>query len=256
MKFIPLPQYFIVKIDIKKQEERREKIGMLYTHFNEIQMQRNMQNGEIIAIGEIAAKELKEAKVGDTLIFHHFVEGSQNGDSSLIYSDENYNYYTVTAITFNGRRNETYAVVSGGKIIPHPDFIFIEPKSKEPNLDDKGYIEANTIKEGSLFLFTNWTESRESKEQKSQTIMNEIKNMSDTKRDDVRRALEERQSEAESITASISKKKYLPYKVNSCNPSMEIKENVYALNIASDLKIEYNDIEYTVIASKYCVATS
>ncbi len=262
MKFIAMPQYFIVKVDKSKQIERKEKVGRFYTHFNEVQMQRNMQNGEIVSIGEEAANQLKEAEIGDVLIFHHFVEGDGNDSQSLIYSDEEFNYYNVTAMAFNGHRNETYAVVRDGKIIPHPDFIFIEPEKAKEDLEDKDYIEANTKKEGCLFVFTNWTESRESKEEKSKMLMTEIKNMSNTKRDDVRRALEEKQSEAEKITASLSKKQYLPYKVHAYNPAMNGMSNhthtnqVYALNIASDLKVEYEGVEYTVINAKYCVATS
>lgn len=256
MKFIAMPHYFIVKIDKIKQTERREKIGMFYTHFNEIQMQRNMQNGEIVSIGEIAGNKLKEAKIGDILIFHHFVEGSDRDKSSLIFSDEVFNYYNVTASEYNGRRNETYGVVSNGKIIPHPDFIFIEPEQKEVELDNEDYIEKHTKKEGSLILFKDWKESRESKEEKAKTLMSEVKNMGNTKRDDVRRALEDKQREAEKITSSLNKREYLPYKVHSFNPSMTINENVYALNIASDLKVEFDGVEYTVINTKYCVATS
>lgn len=256
MKLIPMPHYFIVRIDKIKQQERKEKIGMFYTHFNEVQMQRNMQNGEIVAIGEIAGSKLKEAKVGDILIFHHFVEGSDRGNSSLIFSDEKFNYYNVTASEYNGRRNETYGVFSEGKIIPHPDFIFIVPESKEIEIENKDYIEKHTKIEGSLIVFKDWKESRERKEERAQTLMSEVKNMGKTKRDDVRRALEDKQREAENITASLSKREYIPYKVHSHNPSMTVNENVYALNIASDLKLEFDGIEYTVINAKYCVATS
>lgn len=262
MKLIALPHYFIVKIDKEKQNERREKIGRFYTHFNEIQMQRNMQNGEIIAIGEIAGSKFKDAKIGDILIFHHFVEGSDRDTSSLIFSDDTFNYYNVTACEYNGRRNETYGVASNGKIIPHPDFIFIETAPKEVKLEDEDYIEKHTKKEGSLILFTDWKESRDTKEERAKTLMTEVKNMSNTKRDDVRRALEDKQREAEKITSSLSKKEYLPYKIDSYNSEMNGLSNktdpefVYALNIASDLKVEYDGVEYAVINSKYCVATS
>lgn len=258
MKLIPLPDYFIVRIDIKKQNERREKIGLLYTHFAEVFMQRNMQQGEVIAIGSEVNKIFPQVEIGDILIFHHFVEGSENEKSTAIYSDETYNYYNVTACDFNGRRNETYAVFKEDKLIPHPDFIFTEYEEKVKEISADEFIEKNTVQVGSLILFSNWEESRESKEEKAKRITQEIKNQGRGKnmRDDVKLALEEKQYEAEKITESLNKTEYTKRKVAAHTPSIELKSEVYSLNIASNTELEIFDKKYIVIPKKYCVATA
>lgn len=258
MKLIPLPHYFIIKINIEAQRERKEKIGsgILYAHVNEVFMQRNMQAGKVVAIGSIAAKQFKEVKVGDTLIVHHFVEGD-NSKSNFIYSDDEFNYYKVTASDYNGHRNETYAVYTNGEIIPHPDFVFIEkePEVKEISADE--FIEKNTTKVGSLILFNKWEEKREDLEAKAKQITSEIKNQSKgkTMKDDVKMGLEQKQKEAEKITNSLNKKEYKSYNVFAHNKKLEIKEKVFALNIASQTSIHFMDKEYIVIQSKYCAAT-
>src|ERR1035437_8362497 len=95
-----MPNYFIVKIEIEKQKERKEKIGSLYIHASYTFMRRNMQQGEIVAIGSIVATQFPQAKVGDTLIFHHFVEGSESGGGNFIFEENGDNYYYVTAADY------------------------------------------------------------------------------------------------------------------------------------------------------------
>lgn len=258
MQLIPLPPYFIIKINIEKQKERKEKIGSFYVHHAHAHMQRNMQEGEIVQMGTIASKNFPQAKIGDTLIVHHFVEGSEKEKSSLIYSDDTFNYYNVTSSDYNGRRNETYGIWDGEKIIPHPDFIFIDPEIKQNEIAADEFIETNTKQVGSLILFTNWTETRESKEEKAQTIMQEIKSQSKGKSlsDSTTRGIEEKQREAEKITASLNEKKYLPFKVAYYNPAFNIKEKVFALSMAANLELEFMEKTYIVIQTKYCVATA
>lgn len=258
MEFYPLPAYFIVKIEIEKQNNRKEKIGSLYLHFNEVNMQRNMQRGEVIAIGSLAKTSFPQVSLGDTLIFHHFVEGQDKEKSNLLHSDKNYNYYFVTACEYNGHRNETYGVFDGTKIIPHPDFIFIEPKVKVKEISADEFIEQNTSKIGSLILFNNWEESREDKEEKAQRLTAEIKSASKGKSmsDSTKIALEEKQIEAEKITTSLSKKEYKPFKVASYNPNINVKENIYSLSMAAQTEIEFMDKEYIIIQSKFCCGTN
>lgn len=257
MNLKPLPHFFIVKINIEEQKIRKEKVGSLYLHCSEVQMQRNMQCGDIVAMGDIASDNFKEAKIGDTLIFHHFVEGDKDS-SNLIASDGIFNYYNVTASEYNGHRNESFGVWDGKNIIPHPDFIFIEPEIKEKALSQDEFIEKNTTKVGSLILFNSWEESREEKEEKARAITSQIKNASKGKSmsDGSRRAIEEMQNEAASITLSLNKKEYKPYKVFAANPSVQAKENVYALNISASMKVEFMGVEYTVIQTKYTAATA
>lgn len=220
-------------------------------------MQRNMQYGEIIAIGIGAQDRFPQAKIGNTLIFHHFVEGQENTQSNFLHSDEMYNYYFVTAYEFNGHRNETYAIDNGKEIIPHPDFIFIEHEEKPKEISADEFIEKNTSKIGNLILFNNWEETREEKEEKAHRLTTEIKNQSKGKSmsDGTKMALEAKQKEAENITASLNKKEYKPFKVFSHNHFMNVKENVYSLSLAAQTSIDYKDKQYIVIQSKYCVAT-
>lgn len=253
----PLPQYFIIKINIEEQKKRKEKIGSLYVHTSHAFMQRNMQIGEIIAIGNIASKQFPEAKVNDMLIFHHFVEGSEKEKSNMIHADDEFYYYNVTALEFNGHRNETFGIYRNGEIIPHPDFVFIEPAQKPKQITADEFIEQNTKQVGNIILFNNWKETREQKEEKSKTIMEEIKSQSKGKNlsDSVKRGLSEKQYEAEKLTASLSKQQYIPLKVAFAHPSLKAKEKVYSLNIGSQMTLEVEGKEYIVIHTKYVAAT-
>ncbi|MEO7048935.1 MAG: hypothetical protein ABI091_26770 [Ferruginibacter sp.] len=258
MTFHPLPPYFIVKVNKESQSNRREKIGSLYLHFKEVFMQRNMQHGEIVAIGSAAKQKIPQANVSDTLIFHHFVEGQENTQSNFLHSDETYNYYFVTAYEFNGHRNETYAIDNGKEIIPHPDFVFIEHEEEIKEISADEFIEKNTKQVGSLILFNNWEESREEKEEKAKRLMAEIKNQSKGKSmsDSTKRGLEEKQIESGKITASLNKKEYKPFKVFAFNPTLKIKETIYSLSLSAQTEIDYNDKKYIVIQSKYACATA
>lgn len=258
MQLIPLPHYFIVKINIEKQKDRKDKIGALYVHVSHTHMQRNLQEGEVVAIGSIASKKFPEAKIGDTLLIHHFVEGADSEKSNLIFSDTEYNYYNVTADEYNGHRNETYGIWDGEKVIPHPDFIFIAPEVKEKEISADEFIDRNTKQVGSLILFTNWEETREEREAKAQQITSEIKNMSKGKSmsDSTKRGLNEKQDEAGKITASLNKKEYRPYKVAFSHPKTKAKETVYALSLAAQLELEVKGKNYIVMQTKYLVLTA
>lgn len=252
MKLKALPHYFIIKINIQKQRERKEKIGSLYTHFNHVFMERNLQSGQVVSIGEIANKIFPQVEIGNELIVHHFVE------QNIIYSDNFYNFYTVTASEFNGRRNETYGVYRSGEIIPHPEFIFIEPEIKEQEISTDKFIEQKTKQVGSLILFENWEESREEKEEKTKILMEEVKQQSKgvALKDDIKIALNEKQNEAAKITASLNRKQYIPLRIAFANPSFTAKEKVYCLNIASQLHLEYEGKEYIIIEVKYIALTA
>lgn len=255
-----LPHYFIIKIEIEKQKQRKEKIGSLFVHASHTFMQRNVQSGQIVSIGEIAAKQFPQAKIGDELIVHHFCENEDH----LVFSDEIYNYYIITASNYNGKRNETYGAFSNGNIIPHPEFVFIEPEIKEKEIAANRVIDCRTKQVGSLILFENWEEKRESKEEKAKILMDEIKNSSKGKslRDDVKIALEDKQSEAGKLTSSLNKKQYLPYEISAYNPILQRSYNkdlktvskILALDQAAMTTLEFNSKEYIIVESKYCVA--
>lgn len=253
MNFVALPYYFIVKINKETQENRKEKIGSIVVHHQHAHMQRNLQCGEITSIGAKANELFPEAKIGYTLIFHHFVEGESLSDSNHVGSDDTHHYYYVTASSYNGHRNETYGVWNGSEIIPHKEFVFVEPEKEEHIAD----VESRTEKVGSLFVFTDWTESRQEKEKKTEVLRDEIKSLSKTTMNDqLKVGIEEKEREAEKITSDINKRSYLPYNVAYANPSLGAKDIVYSLSAAALTEIEFMDKKYIVIDTKYIPATA
>lgn len=258
MQLKPMPHYFIIKINIEEQKQRREKIGSLYVHTSHVFMVRNMQQGEVVTIGHVAAKQFPEVEIGSTILIHHFVEGDSSDKSNLIHTDGTFNYYNVTASNFNGHRNETYGILKDNEIIPHPDFVFAEIPCKAKEISAEEFIEKNTKQVGSLILFTNWEEKREDKEAKATQLTEEIKRQSQGKSmsESTKHGLEEKQLEAEKLTASINKQKYIPLKLAFAHPSLKAKEEIYSLNIGSGMELEVEGKTYFVISSKYVAATA
>lgn len=272
-----MEHYFIVKINAEKQKERKEKIGSLYLHASHTFMQRNMQQGIIVAIGSIAAKQFPQARINDTLIMHHFVEGSERDGGNFILEENGENYYFVTACEYKGHRCEAYSIFRENKIIPHPDFIFIEEEQIEEGDVDLKELgeeigipvkEAMTTSSGGLLLFSHWEETRESKENKATVLLNEIKQGSKGRSisDSAKRGFDEKQNEAGRITASLNKPRYVPYRLLFFNPKLqksfdnilESGNKIYCNNQAAQTVVEFNCKKYIVVNTKYigCVSSS
>src|ERR1700749_1621609 len=98
MSLRPHKAYFLVKINKQEQKDRVEKTDSgIYLAPNYVWLTRCMQNAEIVAIGDFAHKSFPEARVGDTLIIHHFIEGDDETPTEyLVDSDETYNYYVCS----------------------------------------------------------------------------------------------------------------------------------------------------------------
>lgn len=79
--------YFLVRIDKKAQDQKRSKLGSLYIPENFQDMVYNLQYGEVLDIGDRAAKKFPEVEIGDILIFHHHVEYKPRTDGDATYSD-------------------------------------------------------------------------------------------------------------------------------------------------------------------------
>ncbi len=103
-----------------------------------IDFQFNLQFGEIVEVGAIAANEFPDAKVGDTLIFHHHVEhkprteGDPNyHDYHLVDTDENGDEYRIVNFV-----DELFGVwkQSEGVIIPYKKFIFCRAEIKKASI--------------------------------------------------------------------------------------------------------------------------
>lgn len=279
MKLEPMPPYFLVKINRKKIDS----VGSIIIPDAVKFMAFNLQCGEILSIGKEAAAFFPEAKVGHTLIMHHFCEGMNEEDAKsdhLIYWDDDYGYYVVTAFEFNGKGAEAYGVWDGEKIIPSPEYIFLKKKIKQTTdvdlekLKDSDYKPDGMSVSGSgLLLFNDWEDSREEKERKQWMLKKEIEDLSKTgnHKKHIRQGIKEKEIESEKISQDINRRAYTPFKVSFYNPeildycvlyknknftpktSILPDDDIYVLNIAAHTEVTFMDITYIVAKSKYAV---
>jgi hypothetical protein len=260
----PLPPYFLIKISRIKQQEKQQKIGSIIIPETERFMMYNIQAGEIVAIGRKANEYFPEAKIGDTLICHHFVQGENEQEARedhLIHQDETYNYYVVTCFDYNRKGNETYGIWDGGKIIPNKDYIFLETEIKdEPKTPDEYINCAIKKRESGIFTFSNWTESRESKAEKMRRLKSEIQQLSKSgaQKEHIAKGIKEREQELEQLSLVINAQSYQLYKIaafnpilKECYPDITIGHSVYILNIAAQTEIELNSKKYIVCKTSY-----
>lgn len=259
-----LPHYIIIRISKAEQRERREKMGSLFVAPVFTFMTRELQCGEIVSVGEVCAREFPACKVGSMAIVHHFVTGKEMEASSdhskyLIDSDETYKYYSVTASEFNGRQVETYGIWDGEKIIPHPDYIFLQVEKKETSGED--FTTEATKKVGSLFVFEQWKESRELREQRLKNLQDQVQEL--TKggmTPKVKQAIENKEAEMTSISKKLNKKAYTPYIVEAINDELGFGvgpgDEIYMFNQACQTTITFRGKDYIVAKSSYAGAIS
>lgn len=268
----PHSPYFLIKISRKDKEKAKEKVGSIFVAPSQTFMNYNLQCGEIVSIGEGAAKYFPEAEIGHTLIMHHFVESNNDNEAKeehLIHWDEDYNYYVVTAYEFNGKNCETYGVWDGEKIIPNKDYIFLKtivPIHKDLPPDELINQQLSVSKHG-ILLFENWTDSRESKESKMAEVKKEVESLSKsgTNKRHVQQGITEKEAEMNKMSAEINKQKYSPYTVAYANKDLvewfdrDVIEGdtLYMLNIACSTEINFMGVNYIVTKTKFigCLST-
>ncbi len=265
---IPRPHspYFLVRIAIEEQKKSKEKIGDIFIAPSQTFMMYNKQCGEIVAIGEGAAKYFPEAKVGHTLIFHHGVESSgaeEAKNEHLIYWDEEYNYYVVAAYEYNGKNVEAYAVWDGETIVPNKDYVFLKIEQPEHSdlPADEVINQALVATESGLLLFKEWEDSRENKEAKMADIKKEIEHLSKSgnHKKHIQEGILEKEKEMEKISANINKQSYEPYSVEFANKELSEWFDCYIgegsvlgiLNIAAHTTIKFNEKEYIVTKTRF-----
>lgn len=264
MKLTPMPPFFLVKIARKKRDTGTRIIIPDTIKY----MAYNMQCGEIVGIGSFAAKHFPEAKIGMTLIIHHFVESETEADAKvdhLVHQEDGYNYYVVTCTEHNGKMNETYGVWDGEKIIPNRDYIFLklpEKPSAAVGFDDVPKVEME-VSEGGILLFKEWEESREEKEARQTELKKQTQNLalSGTHKDHIQKGIAEKEIEMAKISEDINRKRYLPFKVAYYHPSLlqnystinsiGPEDDVYVLNIAAQTTVQFNGAEYIVSKTNY-----
>lgn len=262
MTLRPMPHYALVKCNIKEQKERKEKHGFLHTHPDHQFMIYNMEWGEIVAIGSKYSEIFPEAKPGHTLIFHHFVQGLDKRDSQkdhLIHEDETYHYYVVTAEKFEGKKNETYGVWDGEKIIPHPEFVFMEidrPTETYATPDD--YINsAMQVGAGGLLVFKEWKRTREDIEAELDRIKKENENLAITGADKpaVRTQIMKNEEEMMRLQGVKNAIQFLPYTVSFANPLLSQwfdfpinpGQILYIDSRAAEKTVSFKDKKYRVV---------
>lgn len=254
----PMPPYFFIRINKEKQSERKGKSnGGIIIPETIVYETRNMQQGEIVAIGQEAAEIFPQAKIGHTLITHWMTESKDK--NQLIYADETYNYYVVTSCEHNGQANQSYAVWDGEHIIPHPDYVFLVKKDEERQL---------TETKSGLLLFNNWEESRPETEARMNTLSAEIQSLSKSKMSDtVKKGIASKEQELNKLSNKINKKFVDFYEIAAINPDLseylgdvfgdapKIGDKIGILNIATQTTVEFMGIEYITALSRHIHCT-
>lgn len=277
----PQPPYFLIKIGKEYQKDRKEKEGNFYVPQEYAFMKRGCQFGEIVSIGEGAAKYMPMAEVGDYLLIHHMIEGKKDErgyNFYLVDEDDEFNYYVVNAYELPGERVMSYAVAKGSEIIPTPDYIFLECSQTE---QDKDLMQTEVSKNG-LIVPKERTKSREewiaimqANKKRCEllaniiptTPMEEIFILQDpAKKERHDFAVKEiKMLEAENLRISkfINKKRYEPYVVAAINPDwsssvkkitgedIQVGDTIFMLNIACQTKIDFSGTEFIVAQTQY-----
>lgn len=239
-------------------------IGSIYLHPNFVYMTRGMQCGQIVAIGEIAGQTLPEARIGDTLLIHHFVESTEK--QFCIYSDQYFHYYVVTCMSHNGQNNQTYAIYNGSKIIPHPDYIFLDCKQpQESNLNPDEYLAQQLKAQASgIFTFKEWTIDREGITKKIQSIKSQIDQLTKSRMTpEIKEVIEGYEAEMNRLSKMMTKQRFELYTVIAGSPRFFdiVREQydtpvgngdkIYMLNIACETKMEFNKREFIVAKTQH-----
>ncbi len=257
MEMHPLPSYFMVKINKEDQHNRRQKDGQWFNHPDHVFMQYEQQWGEIVAVGDLAAKEFPEAVIGATLIFHHFVTGKgemeDDGDNVFFLTEEHgYRYYVVPAtyIFATGDKNLVYGVWNGSEIIPHKDYIFLEP---EPELSATATVSGNGILE-----LDNWKESREESGAKMASMKRQVAELTKTSTvtNELTEGIQKKEAEMNAISKRINQKEYCTYNIAMANPELKSKfqrpfTEAGMLNMACHTQIGFRERLYIVAPTSY-----
>jgi hypothetical protein len=260
----PMPAYVLIKIDRKQQEQKKDKIGSIVIPVTQQFLMYNIQAGEIVAIGTKAKKHFPELEIGQTLLCHHFVESEGENEARedhLIHQDKDYNYYVVTCFDFHRKSNETYGIWDGEKIIPNKDYIFLEPPIKDDPKTPDEYINSAIKKTASgILMFSNWTESRETKAEKMKRLKSEIQELSKSgaQKPHIAQGIKVKEHELERLSLDINNKSYQKYTIAAFNqelknhlPEIETGGSVYVLNIAAQTEIDFNGKKYIVAKTSY-----
>lgn len=255
MQLQPPPAYFLIKVNSTDQHTLRQKSGKWFNHPDHTFMQFEQQWGEIVSIGSIAHKVLPEANIGDTLIFHHFITGNEStdeGETNFYLMDEGgYRFYIVPAtyIFSTGDKNLVYGVWNGSEIIPHKDYIFLEP---EIELSDTA-----SVSETGLLTLDGWKESREAIGDKLKYMKRQVAELTKSNiTDELTQGIEQKEREMNAISKRINQKEYCTFDVAHINHETKKQflnefTKVGMLNMGCHTKVFFQDKEYIVAQTTY-----
>jgi co-chaperonin GroES (HSP10)/Skp family chaperone for outer membrane proteins len=240
--------YFLVKVPMLEEKTNRQMEGSLFLPPDTVFFTKNTQSGEIVGIGEGAAKKLQGVKVGDTLLFHHFIQGTMekgNNRSSFIFSEDGFNYYAVTAYSFKGKGCQAFGYFDGKSIVPNVDYVFLEG-NQIPKESDELKSDVLTIPEIKKM-------SDRDIQKRLRHIKAKIKNFTRSRlTDDAKREISQMDAEREKLTMFKHKKEYVAYKVAHTHPSQKINSKVvFALNLATNYTLSFKEKDYRVVEKKY-----
>lgn len=204
--------YFMVRLLKAEQQQKRERIGALFLPPSQVFMKQNLQRGEIVRIGERAARMLPEAQEGDTLYFHHCIEGTYENRGRhhreiatryLLLEDEQYRYYLVPATD-----DLPYALGVQTKegFFSAPQWLWGLPAEAK---DSRAVVKSD----GGLYLFENWKQTPEELKQKTAQLEVETAWIakSGVKNENVRQGIQAIEREREGIAAQLNKKQCKPF---------------------------------------------
>lgn len=214
----------LVRIDKEAQRKKRETIAgtSLYRHIDYAFMQCNLQHGEIISIGENAAKLFPEAQIGDFAVFKHTVEGDPdinssehlvdtlpNGDEIRCLDTSLDANYTEENIKKHRRGLEMFGVIKKDtdEFIPGELHVFFETKIRR-------YTKRPTVSSG-ILLDEKLNEDDSQLRKRVEDLKKDLDRLSNTysrtidpsERADIGRVLEGYQKESERITTYLNSDK-------------------------------------------------
>lgn len=244
----PAKKNFLVRIGKQKQKNRLEKQGLIYLPVQReiIGMTRFIQSGEIMAIGELAAKAFPQASIGDELLFHHFIENKKD-DFWQVDEDDDYNYYVVPAMKTPSGYQPTFGLFNGKKFIMHPDYVMFKGPRK--------INRSETKKLDSLHLFTNYKMTRDEIVYRLKELEDERNQVAQGTNFESQARLRELENYCLQLSAQLNKKEYIPLEVVATNPELDkwfgrkIKEGdtMYCANYATDYLLTFKEIDYRIV---------
>lgn len=209
------PNVAIIKLKREDQINHREKIGGMYLSQQHVFLKQNLQHGEVVLIGEYVKKLFTNIEVGDTLLFHHFIEGTMQDKNKLNQllnskflvddSDPVYRFYMVP-------KEQIYAVSSFGTIETVPSLIFgqmIESIQEE-------------AMDGNMVVINNYKKERDLVDQKLEALKKEAMELSKYSKGNIEviKKIQALEGEMASITNSLNRKVFKPFHISATNKEM------------------------------------